>query len=84
MKHHQRARRAMPPPAGADDAGSPLPPPAGSPPIDREQQIREAAYFLYEARGCAPGHELEDWLAAEAVIEQVSAVDDRAAAEAAV
>lgn len=27
--------------------------------------IREAAYYRYLQRGCEPGHELEDWLAAE-------------------
>jgi hypothetical protein len=85
MKHHQRVRRAMPlPAAAADQAENPLPPQDGSPPRDREQQIREAAYGLYEARGCAPGHEIEDWLAAEASIEQVLAVDDRTSAEPAV
>jgi hypothetical protein len=35
----------------------------------REQRIREAAYFKAEARGFAPGHELEDWLAAEAALD---------------
>lgn len=33
--------------------------------------IRTAAYFKAEARGFAPGHELDDWLAAE------QEVDDR-------
>jgi hypothetical protein len=32
---------------------------------DRERRIRVAAYFKAERRGFAPGHELEDWLAAE-------------------
>jgi hypothetical protein len=32
---------------------------------DREQMIREAAYFKAAGRGFEPGHELEDWLAAE-------------------
>jgi hypothetical protein len=27
--------------------------------------IAEAAYYLAEQRGFVPGHELEDWLAAE-------------------
>ena len=35
----------------------------------RLQQIAEAAYFLAEARGFAPGRELEDWLAAEREID---------------
>jgi hypothetical protein len=34
----------------------------------RERRIREAAYFKAERRGFAPGHELEDWLAAEATL----------------
>jgi hypothetical protein len=32
--------------------------------------IAEAAYYLAERRGFAPGHELEDWLAAEAEIDR--------------
>lgn len=35
-------------------------------PIDREEQIRLAAYFLYENNGQRLGHELDDWIAAEA------------------
>ncbi len=34
-------------------------------PGQREQIIREAAYFHAVQRGFAPGHELDDWLAAE-------------------
>jgi hypothetical protein len=34
----------------------------------REARIHEAAYALYEARGCIDGHDLEDWLAAEASV----------------
>jgi len=30
-----------------------------------EAEIRVRAYELYEARGCTPGHEHEDWLVAE-------------------
>lgn len=33
---------------------------------DREARIAAAAYFKAQARGFQPGHELEDWLAAEA------------------
>jgi hypothetical protein len=36
----------------------------------REAMIRDAAYYHYAKRGYAPGHELEDWLAAEAEIER--------------
>jgi hypothetical protein len=33
-----------------------------------EEQIRIRAYELYEARGREDGHDLEDWLEAEAEI----------------
>lgn len=35
-------------------------------PVQRERMVREAAYFRYAQRGSAPGHDLDDWLAAEA------------------
>ncbi len=37
---------------------------------DRHASIAEAAYFRAELRGFAPGHELEDWLAAEEEVDQ--------------
>lgn len=42
-------------------------------PNDRQQEalqerIQKRAYELYEARGAAPGHELEDWTKAESEI----------------
>ena len=40
----------------------------------REERIRIAAYLLAQQRGFAPGRELEDWLAAEAEIDRVTAV----------
>jgi len=40
---------------------------------DREEAIRRMAYTLYEARGRIGGHELEDWLRAEALVAQASA-----------
>ena len=33
--------------------------------VAREQMIAELAYQYAEARGFTPGHDLEDWLAAE-------------------
>jgi len=33
-----------------------------------EEQIRRRAYELYEARGREDGHDLEDWLRAEAEV----------------
>jgi len=35
----------------------------------RVDAIRQAAYVLYEARGGVYGHELEDWLKAEAEVD---------------
>jgi hypothetical protein len=37
-------------------------------PTQLENQIRFRAYALYESRGCEDGHELDDWLQAEAEI----------------
>jgi len=37
---------------------------------DRHASIAQAAYFRAEHRGFAPGHELEDWLAAEEEVDQ--------------
>jgi len=45
---------------------------AVSEPKQLEDQIRERAYELYEARGREDGHDLEDWLLAEEeIVEQV-------------
>jgi hypothetical protein len=42
-----------------------------------EEQIRHRAYELYEARGRGDGHDLEDWLEAEA---EITGISQRAAA----
>ncbi len=47
---------------------------------DRQRMIQEAAYYRYVQRGFANGHDLEDWLAAEAELERMS--KDRQAAQA--
>jgi hypothetical protein len=39
-------------------------------PINVEDEIRRFAYLLSERRGFEPGHESEDWLAAEREIRQ--------------
>ena len=41
-------------------------------PEARQQMIDEAAYYRYVQRGFAPGHDLDDWLAAEADFEEAS------------
>jgi hypothetical protein len=45
--------------------------------IDAERRralIAEAAYFRAERRGFSPGHEAEDWLAAETEIDRTLAI----------
>jgi hypothetical protein len=44
---------------------------------DRRALIAKAAYFNAERRGFAPGHELEDWLAAENEVDQRLAGEGR-------
>jgi Protein of unknown function (DUF2934) len=39
---------------------------SGESAIDLEERIRHRAYQLYERRGREDGHEVEDWLQAEA------------------
>jgi hypothetical protein len=39
---------------------------------ERHRQIAELAYYKAQQRGFAPGHELEDWLAAEAEVDKAS------------
>jgi len=43
--------------------------PPGATSSERARLIAEAAYFLAEKRGFAPGFQLEDWLAAETQID---------------
>lgn len=42
---------------------------AALPVNDRRQLVAAEAYFLAERRGFVQGHELEDWTAAEAVVD---------------
>ncbi|MGD1079687.1 MAG: DUF2934 domain-containing protein [Candidatus Sulfotelmatobacter sp.] len=44
---------------------------------NREQEIRRRAYALYEERGHEDGHDVDDWLRAEA---DVNAAAQKAAA----
>ena len=41
-------------------------------PEQREAMIRDAAYYHFARRGYVHGHDLEDWLAAEADIERIA------------
>lgn len=46
---------------------------------ERQRMIQEAAYYHYVQRGFANGHDLDDWLAAEAELDGMSS--ERRAAE---
>ncbi len=37
---------------------------------DRQAMVAQAAFFIAEARGFAPGQEFDDWLAAERMLAQ--------------
>ncbi len=57
--------RKSPAPDGADRDGDSADGGANG----RCEMIRQTAYGFYLARGCVDGHELEDWLQAEAVVD---------------
>ena len=73
-----RGKSTVPPAAPTADSARPgiiaemASRPAPEPAIDPEAKwlmIAEAAYYSAEKRGFEPGHELEDWLEAQARIE---------------
>lgn len=49
----------------AVEPSSPDPVPGETNAASSHEEIARAAYFLAEARGFEPGHELDDWLTAE-------------------
>jgi hypothetical protein len=51
----------------------------GRAPADFGALIAERAYFKAERRGFVPGHELEDWLAAEREVVELAAAPEAAA-----
>ncbi|MGE0384373.1 MAG: DUF2934 domain-containing protein [Gammaproteobacteria bacterium] len=57
----KRTRKRAQGPAG----GHAVTTPADASASNRQEQIACAAYYRAERRGFEPGHEIEDWLAAE-------------------
>ena len=49
-------------------------------PASREARVRAAAYARYEARGRVHGHDVDDWLAAEATLAGEPAATEATAA----
>jgi hypothetical protein len=77
VKHAHVRRRA------ANEATPPLAAaaqPPEAPVLSKDDFVREAAYYYYEARGRVGGHELDDWLRAEAEFERLSAASQDEAA----
>jgi hypothetical protein len=65
---------AGPKPSRKPRLTAPAAPVSGAPMINPEQRrslIAQAAYFRAERRGFAPGHEAEDWIAAEIEVNTV-------------
>lgn len=54
----------------------PTAPPPASESAAREARVRLAAYARYEKRGAESGHDVEDWLAAEAEIEAAATASE--------
>lgn len=64
-----RARRDSGNPVSASAAVRSAPEGSVISPEERERMIARAAYFRAEKRGFAPGHEMQDWLEAEAEVD---------------
>jgi hypothetical protein len=65
----QSALTTRPVPATAEAETSPERS-ESSEPTQRHALIAEAAFLIAQERGFAPGHELNDWLAAEREVDQ--------------
>ena len=65
--------KATPKATAAKPQRSPAKKPAGIPPEQRRYYVEVAAYHIAERRGFAPGNPLEDWVQAEAEIDQLLA-----------
>jgi hypothetical protein len=78
MKHAHTHHHAAKKPAPAAEAPVTAAAPA---PASKDEFVREAAYFYYEQRGRVGGHELDDWLKAEAEFERLDAAPSGDAAD---
>lgn len=67
-----KRRGAVPPPTPSVVTRSS----AFAEPLTREAMVAEAAYFRSAHRGFEPGHEVDDWLAAESEIDGALARGD--------
>jgi hypothetical protein len=66
------------PPSGIAPPAPPIRAPAGfDPSSSREALIATAAYYRAQKRGFKPGHETEDWLAAEREVDAAGGAPSR-------
>lgn len=82
MKHHPTvaqtthatSEKKKPARTAKKDNGPAAPATAGSV-HEHDEIVRQTAYFLYEARSREDGHELDDWLQAEAQLASMPTQD---------
>lgn len=70
----RRARKTSEPGAGNGEAPAAVT--RGAHAVDREQKVRQAAYFRAERRGFLGGSPEQDWLAAEAEVDETLASEE--------
>jgi hypothetical protein len=77
MKHKRSAEPQLRTYENQQPAPAPIAEPAVTLPVasdliitepELQSRIRDLAYRLYLQRGCIDGHDLEDWLEAEAIV----------------
>ena len=60
---------------GDEETETSIPPASSMSAEQRREMIAEAAYFRAQGRNFEPGRELEDWMAAEAQIDEMLAAE---------
>jgi tRNA 2-selenouridine synthase SelU len=70
MKHHHATTSPAKPVAPRAAAESTAQSTASTTGDAKDEFVRQAAYYYYESRGRIGGHELDDWLRAEAEFER--------------
>jgi len=60
----------------APTVGAPATVAVGNGTASKDEFVSQKAYYYYESRGCIGGHELDDWLKAEAEFERMHTADE--------
>jgi hypothetical protein len=64
--------------APAQAVSAPAAVPIGTGSASKQEFVSQRAYYYYESRGRMGGHELDDWLKAEAEFERMTTAEARA------